>query len=96
LELLKEIKIRKRLTVAIVITGYGSVESAIKAMKNGAYDFISKPIRMDELELVIERALEKHFLSKRLSSLRRLITILCISIPLAFMIGIVFALLWTM
>ncbi len=96
LELLKEIKIRKRLTVAIVITGYGSVESAIKAMKNGAYDFISKPIRMDELELVIERALEKHFLSKRLSSLRGLITILCISIPLAFMIGIVFALLWTM
>jgi len=53
-----------------------SVESAVKAMKNGAYDFISKPIRMDELELVIERALEKHFFSKRLSSLRGVITII--------------------
>ncbi len=41
----------------ILVTAYGSVESAVKAMKEGAYDYIVKPLKMDEIEVVIEKAL---------------------------------------
>jgi len=41
----------------ILITAYGTIESAVKAMKEGAYDYILKPLKMDEIEVVIEKAL---------------------------------------
>jgi DNA-binding NtrC family response regulator len=44
--------------IIIIITAYASVESAISAMKMGAYDYIQKPFKHDELLLIIERALE--------------------------------------
>jgi DNA-binding NtrC family response regulator len=45
-------------TLVIVITGYGTVESAIEAMKKGAYDYIQKPFEPDELLMIIKRAAE--------------------------------------
>ncbi len=47
----------------IVATGYATVESAVTCLKNGAYDFIQKPYDLDELKLLIERALQKRNLS---------------------------------
>jgi len=44
--------------VVIMITGYASVESAVEAMKLGAYDYITKPFKIDELQLTIQRALD--------------------------------------
>jgi len=41
----------------ILVTAYGTIESAVKAMKEGAYDYILKPLKMDEMEVVIEKAL---------------------------------------
>ena len=41
----------------ILITAYGTVESAVQAMKEGAYDYILKPLKMDEIEMVVEKAL---------------------------------------
>lgn len=43
----------------IIITGYGSISSAVMAMKEGAYDYLSKPFELDELQVVLERALEQ-------------------------------------
>jgi len=43
---------------AIVITGYGSIQSAVEAMKQGAFDYITKPVSFDQLALVIKKALE--------------------------------------
>src|SRR6266850_36729 len=43
--------------VVIVITGFGSIETAVEAMKNGAYDYLEKPFKLDELKLCIQRAL---------------------------------------
>src|SRR4030042_3825476 len=50
--------------LVIVITGYATVESAVEAMKRGAYDFIPKPFTPDPLRLVVKRALERRALQK--------------------------------
>ena len=48
-----------------LLTGHGSVESAIKAMKLGAYDYLTKPFHLPELEIHIEKAFEKVCLARR-------------------------------
>jgi two-component system phosphate regulon sensor histidine kinase PhoR len=55
----------------IVITGYATVESAVEAMKKGAYDFIAKPFTPDQLRLVVRRALERRALQKEAEFLRQ-------------------------
>ncbi|HHT9124573.1 MAG TPA: diguanylate cyclase [Candidatus Brocadiia bacterium] len=60
LELLKVIKAAHPDTPVIVMTGFGCTESAVASIKAGAYDYITKPIDLDELMVVIERGLEKH------------------------------------
>jgi two-component system response regulator HydG len=55
LEALHQIKTRKPDAIVIVVTGYGTVQSAVQAMKNGAYDYVTKPFSMDELKLLLER-----------------------------------------
>ena len=56
--------------LVIVITGYATVESAVEAMKKGAYDFISKPFTPDQLRIVVKRALEKRTLQREAEFLR--------------------------
>ena len=46
---------RKPDAVVVVVTGYGTVQSAVQAMKNGAYDYVTKPFSMEELKLLLER-----------------------------------------
>ena len=58
-------------TVVIVVTAFGTTDSAIAAMKEGAYDYLTKPFRVDELGIVIEKALEKKVLSRENQRLRR-------------------------
>jgi DNA-binding NtrC family response regulator len=48
----------------VIITGFGTVKSAVEAMQKGAYDYISKPVDHDELKIVISRALEQRRLSQ--------------------------------
>jgi len=55
LELLKNIRKDNLDTPVVLITGYGSIESAVEGMKEGAYDYITKPIIDSEIKLVIER-----------------------------------------
>jgi len=57
--------------LVIVITGYATVESAVEAMKRGAYDFVPKPFTPDQLRIVVKRALEKRALQKEAAFLRR-------------------------
>lgn len=47
----------------IVLTGHGSIDSAVKAMRDGAYDFLTKPLNLDQLNMIVKRALESRELS---------------------------------
>jgi two-component system response regulator PilR (NtrC family) len=58
-------------TIVIVVTAFGTTDSAISAMKEGAYDYLTKPFKVDELRLVIEKALEKKVLSKENQRLKQ-------------------------
>src|SRR5512135_2188322 len=57
--------------LVIVITGYATVESAVEAMKKGAYDFIPKPFTPDQLRIVVKRALERRALQREAAFLRQ-------------------------
>jgi two-component system phosphate regulon sensor histidine kinase PhoR len=59
LEVLKRIRMLSKTIQVVVITGYATVETAIEAMKQGAYDFIPKPFEPDQLRIVVNRAWEK-------------------------------------
>lgn len=58
------------LTQVVLITGYATVESAVDALKNGAFDYLRKPFDPDELYCTIERALEHHLLNRENLRLR--------------------------
>lgn len=55
LEILRDVKRRRPETVVVVITGYATVQSAVQAMKHGAYDYVTKPFNLEELRLLLER-----------------------------------------
>ena len=59
LDLLQEIKQQEARTSVIMMTAYTSTKTAIEAMKQGAYDYISKPFDVEELKVVVQKALEK-------------------------------------
>ena len=58
LEALAEIKAYNPLMPVILMTAYSSVETAVKALKTGAYDYLTKPLDFDELRLALERAVD--------------------------------------
>lgn len=59
LDLLKAVKKSSALTEVIIVTGYGTIESAIESLKLGGYDYVQKPINFERLKLLIERIIEK-------------------------------------
>ncbi|HIA46917.1 MAG TPA: sigma-54-dependent Fis family transcriptional regulator [Candidatus Hydrogenedentes bacterium] len=73
LQLLQESKRLRPETEVVVMTAHASVETAVRAMKEGATDYLSKPFDKDELLMVIERVLEKHDLKLQNEQLRKLV-----------------------
>jgi DNA-binding NtrC family response regulator len=71
LEVLTELKERLPLTPVIIITAFGSVDKAVNAMRAGAFYYLTKPVHLEELLLLIERALKKARLEQEVASLRR-------------------------
>ena len=70
LEALVEIKAFNPSIPVIIMTAYSSVESAVQALKNGAYDYLTKPLDFDELRLTMERAMEHRQLREENRQLR--------------------------
>jgi two-component system response regulator AtoC len=57
--------------ICIMMTAYGSVDTAVEAMKRGAYDFVTKPLNLDKVEILIARALKSHKLEQENRALRQ-------------------------
>jgi two-component system response regulator PilR (NtrC family) len=70
-EVLKKIKEISPDTIVIMITAFGTKDSAVEAMKLGAYDYISKPFNIDEIRLIVKKAIEKKREHVELSLLRQ-------------------------
>ncbi|EGB14386.1 two component, sigma54 specific, transcriptional regulator, Fis family [Pseudodesulfovibrio mercurii] len=73
IQILEHIRAHHPLTIVIVVTGHATVANAVKAMQKGAHSYIAKPLKLDELRLQVERALEQHALSVEVRRLREII-----------------------
>ena len=58
-ELLKQVTSKYPTIQVIILTGHGTIETAVNAMRDGAYDFLTKPVNLDRLSLLVSRALSK-------------------------------------
>jgi two-component system response regulator PilR (NtrC family) len=70
LDLLREIKRHDDSIEVVVMTGYPTIASAVEALKEGAYDYLSKPLILDELRHLMARVTERRFLKGEVQSLR--------------------------
>ena len=71
MELLAKVKDRTPETVMIMVTAFSSTDEAVEAMKQGAYDYITKPFRNEEIRLVVQNALERKILRQENRALKR-------------------------
>ena len=94
IELTERIKALDRKTLVIVITGHGTIESAVAALKKGAYDFISKPFKPEALKVIVDRAMDRHTLSSQVGVFRGLTLALIVSVPIWLVLGIVLGVVW--
>ncbi|HBP66270.1 MAG TPA: sigma-54-dependent Fis family transcriptional regulator, partial [Desulfosporosinus sp.] len=73
LDVLKSMKKLQPDLQVIMLTGHGTIESAIDAMKNGAFDYLTKPCNLSELEVILEKAVEQRKLVMENSGLRQVV-----------------------
>ncbi len=71
LELIKRLRRGRCDVVPIVITGYGTIEAAVKAIRHGAIDYLTKPLVDDELAIAVEKAIRQHALLAENTNLRQ-------------------------
>jgi DNA-binding NtrC family response regulator len=70
IDLLREIKKQDEAIPVVVMTGYPTIASAVEALKEGAYDYLSKPLILDELKHLMQRLMERRFLRGEVTTLR--------------------------
>jgi DNA-binding NtrC family response regulator len=78
-------------TIIMMLTGYPSFDSAVQAIRGGAYEYLAKPVNAEELKIKIGRCLERRDLLKSKSVLRGMNWALIISIPFWLVLGIILA-----
>jgi len=91
IELLKRIKSMKTNVVFLMITAHPTIETAVDAIKKGAYDYLTKPFHIEEVRIKISRAMEKSGLTQSLRWANGLVWALIISIPIWLVLGIILA-----
>ncbi|MHB8772557.1 MAG: response regulator [Syntrophales bacterium] len=94
LELLKRIRAEDREVFFLMITGFPALDSAVNAMKEGAYDYIVKPFHMEDMRLKVERALHVKKTEASLKRVKGLFFSFIILIPVLVSLGIIFGIFW--
>lgn len=94
MELLEEMRKLDKDVIVIILTGFGTIESAVQAIKGGAYDYITKPIKFDEIEIVVNRAMEKYTIFRQLRIFRGMFLFLLFTIPLWILLGVLLISAW--
>jgi two-component system response regulator PilR (NtrC family) len=94
LELLKRIRSQDNSVYFIMITGYPTIDSAVNAVKEGAYDYVTKPFHMEDIQIKVERALGAKKTAGSLKTMTGLFWALILSIPIWLLLGIVLGVVW--
>jgi two-component system, NtrC family, response regulator PilR len=91
IELLKRVRNDDKKVIFLMITAHPTIETAVEAIKKGAYDYLTKPFHIEEVRMKINRALEKKGLATSLKTANGIIWALLISIPIWLILGIILA-----
>lgn len=91
IELLKRVKTEKKNMIFLMITAHPTIETAVDAIKKGAYDYLTKPFHIEEVRIKLSRAMERQGLTHSLRWANGLIWALIISIPIWLVLGIILA-----
>ena len=94
LELLEQIRELGKKVPFLMITGYPTIEIAVEVMKRGAYDYITKPLQLEDVRIKLERALHTKGLEKSLKKLSGIAWAILISIPIWLILGIILGKVW--
>lgn len=71
LEILRELLARMPKLIVVMLTGHGSVENAVSAMKMGAFDYLTKPVQEDRLQITVQHAIDRFLQTKRIAHLEQ-------------------------
>jgi two-component system response regulator PilR (NtrC family) len=94
LELLKRMRAEKINIPFLMNTGYPSIDTAVEAMREGAYDYITKPMHLDDMRIKVERALHAKKLEKSAKKVSIIMWTILISIPLWIALGVLIGKIW--
>ena len=94
LELLEQIRELGKKVPFLMITGYPTIEIAVEVMKRGAYDYITKPLQLEDVRIKLERALHTKGLERSLKNLSGIAWAILISIPIWLILGIILGKVW--
>jgi two-component system response regulator AtoC len=94
LDLLEHLRDKKKKVPFLMITGYPTIETAVEVMKQGAYDYITKPLQLEDVRIKVERALHTKGLEKSLKKLSGIAWAIVISIPIWLIFGILLGKIW--
>jgi DNA-binding NtrC family response regulator len=94
IELLKELIAKDDKILFFLITGYPTLETAVEAIKNGAYDYIVKPFNLEDLKIKVERAVMTRQLKSSLQKVSGILWALLISVPIWIILGIILGFVW--
>ncbi len=94
LELLKRIRQVDREVLFLIITGFPGIDSAVDAMKEGAYDYVTKPFHLEDIRLKVERAIHARKTETSLKRVKTFFLTLIILTPVLVSLGILLGLWW--
>ena len=94
MDFLKRLRSLDQKAAFLMMTGHPTIETALDAIKAGAFDYITKPVSLEDVRYKIERAMRMRGVEKSLKTVSGLLWAVIISIPVWLALGIIFGIVW--